>query len=564
MRIIVAESAGFCWGVRRAMDRTLSLTETEPDAPKFTLGPLIHNRQVVEFLDQRGIHVTDDPSRLTGGTVVIRAHGTTPEMLKKLKEWDVNVCNATCPRVGRVQAIIRKSVARGASVVIAGDPDHAEVKSFLAYAGNRGFRVSDPADIAQLPHLSDVVLVSQTTFNSDTFGKIASVLEAHCDHLDIHDTICDSTARRQDEVRALAKQADCMVIIGGRHSANTSRLAEVASGDCDRVYHVESEKELEDIDLDNVRILGVSAGASTPNWLINSVVHYLRFKRTEGSPLRRMIAWVSHAYVFRSIAAMFLSGGIQLLFVSGMSWKALVIAGLYMLAISNLNRLVEPESLLYLNPARYHFVRANRIALLSVSLLSLGALVVLAWHISMQALLVAIVASLLGIGYRVRIPIRSRKVRIFDIPGSKNLLHASAWSLVIAILPLMESRIELPALAGGALSVFVIVFGASILFDIRDIQGDRFYGKETLPILIGTRATAILTGILSVLMVVFVICCGATSGGFPVILNATLIGIYLLVLFKLVTKHRFIGSGGWFEIAVGCLALIPLLTALLR
>ncbi|MCK5879406.1 MAG: 4-hydroxy-3-methylbut-2-enyl diphosphate reductase, partial [Holophagae bacterium] len=134
MKIIVAESAGFCWGVRRAMEKTLELTESEKADKIYTLGPLIHNKQVVDFLSSRGVHETESMNDIQNGTVIIRAHGTTPEILDDLKKRGITVANATCPRVGKVQALIKGHLAKGYSIIIIGDTGHAEVNSLMGYA----------------------------------------------------------------------------------------------------------------------------------------------------------------------------------------------------------------------------------------------------------------------------------------------------------------------------------------------------------------------------------------------------------------------------------------------
>lgn len=563
MKIIVAESAGFCWGVRRAMDRTLTLAETETGNVA-TLGPLIHNTQVVDFLKERGIQAISNPSELRNGTVIIRAHGTTPETLQLLRDHGLHICNATCPKVGKVQGIVQGALKRGTAIFIAGDMDHAEVISLQGYAGGTAVLLQKPEQVHQLSPVGKAILVAQTTFNRETYERIAEHLEQKCDQLTVHHTICESTNRRQTEVRELASRADAMIIVGGRHSANTCRLVEIASELCPAVYHVETESELGRIDFTDVETVAVSAGASSPNWLINSIVQTIRFYGSRDSWSFRTLGWLFHAHLYRAAAAFLLSTAMQLLFMD--TWKPALslIAALYIFSITNLNRLIELDGIRYVDPVRFHFIREHRRGILAAALISLLLQIPLACQQGTGACILLMAACGLGLLYRIHLPFSGKSLRIFDIPGSKNTLHALAWALVIGVLPQLDT---VPGFIGTAMAppmtAFMVVFTGSILFDIRDIQGDRFHGKETLPILIGRTRTAKLTTLILILFMAVLTGFAMTEGNLLHGLNAIGVPVYGFMLLRYFAGNRKLAVSIWFELAADGMALIPLVPALL-
>ena len=525
-----------------------------------TLGPLIHNHHVVDFLAERGINAIDDVNQASGGTVIIRAHGTTPAVLQQLKARGVDVCNATCPKVGNVQGIVKGAVSRGSHVFIAGDTGHAEVISLMGYADGKATLLQTPDQVLELDPVPNAILVSQTTFNRETFHEIAARLSQKCRSLDVHDTICDSTRKRQDEVRDIARRSDCVVIVGGRHSANTCRLVEIAKEHCGLVYHVESETELQDLNFEGIRTVGVSAGASTPNWLIHAVVQTLRFLEKRKSAAFRLYAWLFHAHLYRAGAAFLLSMAIQMLF--GGKWipSLSVIAMLYLFSITNLNRLVELDGIQYVDPIRYHFVRTHFGLLMTLSLASLLLQIVIACRHGATACTMLMLAAGLGLLYRIRFPLKGRMIRIFDIPGSKNILHGLAWSMVIAAIPLHAMNISVPAVwISACLTVFLTVFTGSILFDVRDLQGDRFHGKETLPILLGPDRTLGWTTLLHLVVMLVLLTFGMLLKDPAAMVNATLTPLYGLLLLNAIRRHKRITVSLWFEVLVDGMAMIPLL-----
>ena len=274
MKVILAKHAGFCMGVRRAVVTTLQLVESAR-TPIATFGPLIHNPQVLEMLAEKGVQVLEEVPADTKATVVIRAHGVPPARKRRLEESGVVVEDATCPRVVKVQAIIDKYRRQGYTTIIIGDRDHAEVEGLMGHAGRVGLVVSRMEDIYDLKLSAPYIVVSQTTQDEEMFQAITAAILARYPGGKVFNTICDSTHKRQDEVRQMCWEVDALVVVGGRNSANTKRLAEIADGLNCPVFLVETESELDGEKLRGYQSVGVTAGASTPAWIIREVVETL-------------------------------------------------------------------------------------------------------------------------------------------------------------------------------------------------------------------------------------------------------------------------------------------------
>ncbi len=240
MKIIIAKTSGFCMGVRRAVEMVLDAPD-QSTKPIYTYGPLIHNPQVLNLLQSKDIRVLDEIPNRGCGTVLIRAHGVPPTAKQHLKEAEFNVIDATCPRVIKVQTIIRKHAKKDYAVIIIGDKDHPEVIGLLGYARDNGHVVGDMEELAALPAFDNAIIVSQTTQNARLLESVINWAAENHPHYKIYNTICDSTERRQAEVQRLAEAVDAVIVVGGYNSGNTRRLAEIARQTGKPTYHIESE-----------------------------------------------------------------------------------------------------------------------------------------------------------------------------------------------------------------------------------------------------------------------------------------------------------------------------------
>ena len=272
MQVLLAEEYGFCFGVERAVEM---VEEALGEGAKVrTLGPLIHNTQEIGRLEAEGVATIDVPAEVEPGvTAVIRAHGVTPTVQRELEARAEKVIDATCPFVTKVQKLAERAAAEGRDVVVVGNPDHPEMIGVKGYAPNHAHVVRDASEVAGLPNLHAPLVVSQTTIKLSTFLEAADAVRAKADsEPQIINTICSATRDRQDAARALAGHVDAFYVIGGKHSSNSIKLLSVCKEQCAQSFLIETPDEINAEDLRGARRVGVTAGASTPNWLIEQVV----------------------------------------------------------------------------------------------------------------------------------------------------------------------------------------------------------------------------------------------------------------------------------------------------
>jgi len=506
MKILLATSAGFCMGVRRAVEMVMD-APGKHEGPMYTYGPLIHNKQVLDLLAEKGITVMRDIPKSGVGTVLIRAHGVPPDAKNKLIQAGFRVLDATCPRVIRVQSIIRKHAKQDYDSIIIGDRDHPEVIGLLGYTAGRGHVVSSIAELQALPAFERAILVSQTTQNTGFFNEVRRWVARHRSHYKVFDTICDSTERRQAEVQRLASQCDAILVVGDRSSGNTRRLVEIAEATGKPSYHVETEAEIESLDLKDINAahgIGITAGASTPNWIIKRVyraVEALRYRKAHGF---RKILFTAQRHlmltnVYVSLGAGALSYACAVLQGLQNFWISTLIAMLYVHSMHILNHFIGSDADRYNDPERAAFYSRHEILLRGMAYLAGGAGLLLALFLGWLPFFVLLSMSLLGAAFNLQlIPPRftgNRYRRIRDIPGSKTVLIALAWGILTALFPALDE-------AGPAtLPVFLIsvalVFVRTAFFDVLDMQGDRIVGRETIALVLGEKQSLkLLRGVL--------------------------------------------------------------------
>ncbi|MBC2710121.1 MAG: 4-hydroxy-3-methylbut-2-enyl diphosphate reductase [Desulfosarcina sp.] len=548
MKIEIAKTAGFCMGVRRAVEMALDAPGKHAE-PIYTYGPLIHNPQVLSLFEEKGITVLKEIPEQGTGTVLVRAHGVPPEDKQRLKDAGFQVVDATCPRVIRVQTIIRVHARKGFATIIIGDRDHPEVVGLVGYAGPWGSVVSTMAELDVLPAFDQAIIVAQTTQNIRFYDQVKAWAGEKFPHYKTFDTICDSTEKRQAEVKQLAERVDAIIVVGGKESGNTRRLAEIAAETGKPAFHVETEEELNACCLDSVGQVGISAGASTPNWIIKRV-----YRELEKLPARKRTGAVKTLYgaietllltnIYVAVGAGCLCFACTRLLGMTPAVAPVAVAMLYVLSMHLLNHLTGTAEDEYNDPERARFYEGHRL-LLSVMAIAAGGLGILsASAMGAAAFAILLVMSLLGLSYNLYLIPSSfgfKFRRIKDIPGSKTFLIAAAWGVVAALLPGITVK---GALTPATWVVFVwatvLVFSRTAFFDLLDIQGDRIMGKETLPILLGDRKTfGLLKGMLVGCMVLSaaVAAVGLVSGlGFFL----TLCPAAMLILIKGYKKGRML------------------------
>jgi 4-hydroxy-3-methylbut-2-enyl diphosphate reductase len=277
MEVLIAEEYGFCFGVERAVEMVEDAVD-EGVRPIRSLGPLIHNAQEMERLGALGVSTIDSPDEAGTDTIaVIRAHGVTPQVQRELEGRAAKVIDATCPFVTRVQHLAERAAKQGRDVVVAGNPDHPEMIGVVGYAPDNTYVVRDAGEVDALPSLRAPLVVSQTTIKLKTFLEVAEAVRAKSDtEPEIVNTICSATRDRQDAARGLAGQVEAFYVIGGRHSSNSVKLLAVCQEQCKKSFLIETPAEINPQDLAGVERVGLTAGASTPNWLIEQVVERLK------------------------------------------------------------------------------------------------------------------------------------------------------------------------------------------------------------------------------------------------------------------------------------------------
>ncbi len=277
MEVLLADEYGFCFGVERAVEMVEDAVGLG-GGPIQSLGPLIHNAQEMERLGEKGVSTIDSPEEADSDTIaVIRAHGVTPQVQRDLERRAAKVIDATCPFVTRVQHLAERAAIQGRDVVIAGNPDHPEMIGVVGYAPDNTYVVRDAGEVAFLPTLRSPLVVSQTTIKLKTFLEVAEAVRQKADaEPQVVNTICSATRDRQDAARALAGEVDAFYVIGGRHSSNSVKLLAVCQEQCAKSFLIETPAEINAGDLAGVNRVGVTAGASTPDWLIDQVVQRLK------------------------------------------------------------------------------------------------------------------------------------------------------------------------------------------------------------------------------------------------------------------------------------------------
>ncbi len=273
MEIKLASSYGFCYGVKRAIDIA------QKHENSLTYGPLIHNKDEINRLkDGFNIGLAESLNDVKkGDTVVIRTHGIPKDELQILKKQKNKVIDATCPYVTKPQQIVEKMSSNGYSVVIFGDKNHPEIKGVVSYAdGEEAFIVLDKKELEYLPLRNKVAVVAQTTRKPEDFLKIVNALILKHKEVRVFNTICNATFENQDAAEELAKEADIMIVIGGKHSSNTKQLHSIASRGCANSYLIENEAELQKEWFENKKLCGISAGASTPDWIVQNVINKIK------------------------------------------------------------------------------------------------------------------------------------------------------------------------------------------------------------------------------------------------------------------------------------------------
>ncbi|MGC8720108.1 MAG: 4-hydroxy-3-methylbut-2-enyl diphosphate reductase [Thermodesulforhabdaceae bacterium] len=490
MKVIVAKTAGFCNGVRYALDVTLdAVKRRKPDETICTYGPLIHNRQVLDMLREKGVQEVNSPEECAGKTVIIRAHGIPPDLRHRIYEAGAKVINATCKRVAQVQAVIRQHARKGYHTVIVGDADHAEVIGLLGYAEGKGIAIQHPDDIDKLPDDWDkVLLVAQTTQNEETFEQVVRAFKRKYPHGVVKKTICGATHERQEEVRQLARKVDAMIIVGGYHSGNTVRLAQVAAMEGVPTYHVETEKDLNPQEMSRYRVVGVSAGASTPQWMIENVVRFLEgISHQRIASIKERIREIARVLVY-SQGISFITGFFSVFAMGlflGMRPGLLIasIAGLLCFTVQVLYRYLSYSGVLFNDPEWTSFLVRHRKHLIGVAVVLSVVFSGGVWS-DPWAIPGFVIAVALGSGLLIW------EEDLIRIPGLEYITRALVWTALTVLMPFGKALVKYPLeLIIVSFLAFVAFFMKHLIQDLLETRRDRLIGRRTLVDIWGLEKT---------------------------------------------------------------------------
>jgi 4-hydroxy-3-methylbut-2-enyl diphosphate reductase len=506
MKFVLAESAGFCFGVRRAVDMVLSESGSRHERIT-TYGPLVHNPQVIELLKLRDIGCTDNLDDIRSGMAVIRTHGVPPPVIEELSARGLALLDATCPKVRAVQTTVERQAAEGRTIVIFGDAEHPEVVGLVGAARGRPcFVVRDEAEFDALGLSPDapLTLVAQTTANRERYQQLIEHVQPKFARLEVRHTICNATELKQEEVRDLAKHVQAMLVVGGRNSGNTRRLAAITEELGLPTWQIEVAEELEGIDFTPYDKVGVTAGASTPSWIIDRVMTRLReLEEEELRPgrarARRLLEALAATHATTGLAAGSLAYvGAALLGVP-FRFDFFLLVALYVLSMHVLNRFTETGVDKFRDdPKRQTFYRRHTLWLWPVGLGSGLVSIWLGFHLGVIPFLIVLAASIVGVLYSVRVVPKSWMGvfgfrRLKDLAASKNVFIASAWALV-SIFPLFfvaETR-DWRRLILAFLFLFMVTGIRSVFLDLSDMAADRLVGRETVPLIFGPQRTRTL------------------------------------------------------------------------
>lgn len=538
MRIVVARNTGFCMGVERALEAVLE-REKRSGSGIVTYGPIIHNPQVVELLKSRGVRASRNPADFEGaGLGFISAHGVSPEVRERLKATRARIYDASCPDVVKAQAKIKKFAARGYSTVIFGDRGHSEVEGLLGFAEGRGHVISSAAEALDLSPMEKVCLVSQTTQNRGEFEEIIRKIGSKYRDLVVFDTICPSTSTRQDELKRVAAQVEAMVVVGGRNSANTARLARLAASLGLVVIPVESAAELDPEKLKRFRAVGVVGGASTPEWVIQEVVNRLfascggRFGRW----FHRLLNFLAGSGIYPGLGMGALTYAAAVTLGAG-ARAASALAGMF-LAVEYFaaRRLAElgrtgggaAERSGVPLPAALGAVSAAGV------FVSLAAVGLPAWG---AAAVLLPPAAILAAG-RWR-PLAFPAGSPLALPAVRESVKAGAIAGVASLIPAIASPPASLTMIGGVFAlIFLIVFNRSTLLALTMAQKDRFMGWRTLPVTMGPKNAVITVLLLNSFVVGVILLLGGLAAPTLGLWLAPAAYVYALALQQLFQQKR--------------------------
>ena len=581
MNVDIGKFAGFCDGVKYAVENTFSQA-AKSNSEIYIDGHLIHNPQTLDMLENIGVKTYEDEedmSVLDGKTVIVRAHGISPKRREALSSHAKKIVNLTCKYVAKIQGLVKKHSSLGYRVIVIGNPTHPEIVGVCGYADDVHVVYKDE-DLNKLPNESKkTLIVAQTTLQKSVFDKFVNKIQdkyKDCEII-IKNTICVATEQRQNEILEIAKRNDVVLVIGGSESSNTRNLYNIASA-IKPAFYVEYKEDLNNIDLSNYKNIGIMAGASTPDWLIEDVAQTIKDKYS--SDISRFFSsifdFLNYGYIFFSVGAFLMSYAIYDILSKPFQYKIGIVIALYYLYMS-LGNGYSNYTIKISDKRRYLFYQNNKIFFTSLMAISSLLMFYFAYKVDIGILMLSILSSLLGVGYNISFENKSRFEGSFFFRLFKKLIPFKAIVISVAVTVLLNGSIfimnrniftENPFLFLFSTSiVFLFMFIRQALIEIKFSQSDKIAGAVTLTTYIDSSKLAFITGIIPIILALFMIIGFAVIGKssfdidklkylFPI--------IYSSIISFVVMKKKIITSRHLFSILIDSPLYILFLAALIN
>lgn len=566
MHIEVGKYAGFCDGVKYAVEHAFS-EAAKSDESIYVDGHLIHNPQTLKMLEESGVITyedSDDISILDGKTVIVRAHGISPERRKTLLDHAGNIVNLTCKYVGRIQSIVKKYSGLGYRVVVIGNVKHPEVVGVCGFAEDV-YVVINKEDVSFLPKDSKkLLIVAQTTLQRTVFDEIVSHIKNKYpnEEILIKNTICKATEQRQNEILDIAKRNDVVLVIGGKESSNTKNLYNIASS-IKPSYYVEYREDLDNIDLSKYKRVGIMAGASTPDWLIEEVTETIKEKYSSKivKLINSALDFFIYGHVFFALGAFLLSYAVYNILSQSFTYYIGLITALYYLSMSIMNGYTN-DALAISDKNRYRIYQKYRMFFYSIIALSSFFMIIISYKVSIDILMLSIVSSILGIAYNLSF----RKLQYMDssiwmkllrklVPFKALIISSAVTTLLNGSILLLHRNIlkeRTLAYMFSVSMVFLFMFIRQSLIEIKSSQSDKIAGAITLTTYIDSRKLIVITATMPIILLTAMII-GLMTGWYPLDIEKIkyfIPVIYSSIVSLVVMKKRILTSRHLFSFLI--------------
>ena len=498
MRIEIAKYAGFCDGVKNAVEKSFSYALKTKETI-YVDGHLIHNPQTIKMLENSGVTTFEDSSPLSelkDKKVIIRAHGVSPKRLKEIKNHAKEVVNLTCKYVADVQSIVKKYSKLGYRTIIIGKKEHPEVIGIIGFAeeSHDGYVIIKESDIESLPKDNkNILIVSQTTMQNEVFDILSEKIKDYykdSDNIIIKNTICAATSLRQEETKKLADRNDLVLVIGGKDSSNTKRLYEVAS-EIKKSYYIEKEEDLYNIDFSGYEKIGITAGASTPDWLIEEIANSLNTISSKGIEkyIDNILKFLTYSNLFFAIGAFFISFMISDVLKIKNVYQIGLLTACYYFIMSSINHYTNDSLTISNNPQYRFFIKIKNIMMIII-LLSTVIMLLLAYYLGTSILILSLFSFVLGIAYNMSFKKNMASSRPLVFTLFKKLAYFKAWVITLAVTILLNGSYiiyyqmdvykQQQNIIFSTVIIFFFMLMRQIFFDIRNSQSDKIAGTKSI------------------------------------------------------------------------------------